>query len=311
MYFSTANPGMKYSGVMGESKMRILNRIDEKYLPKTVICYPPDNLGSILKKMLYKNIEFPVIVKPDKGERGQGVEKVENEFELDRYRMQLGESFLVQEFITYPLELGVLYYRYPDEPTGHISSLTKKEFLKITGDGQSSFGCLVNKKIRAASRMGYLEDKFKIRWNSIVPQGEEVLLEPIGNHSRGTIFLDASECVNERLMKVFDRIVKGIDGYYYGRFDIKVQSLEDLYEGKTIKILELNGVSSEPAHVYDPHYKLVEAWRDVAWHMHAIYSISKINYKRGVPRDSLGAFLSDLRIHFKRKKEREKALSIE
>ena len=32
---------------------------------------------------------------------------------------------------------------------------------------------------------------------------------------------------------------------------MKVNSIEDLYEGRNIKIMELNGVSSDPGHIYD------------------------------------------------------------
>ena len=123
-------------------------------------------------------------------------------------------------------------------------------------------------------------------------------LEPIGNHCRGTTFYNANKLINDQLIDVFNRIAKQIEGYYYGRFDLKVPNLQDLYAGRNIKIMELNGVSSEVAHVYDPDYKLIRAYRDIAKHMDYIYQISKENYKKGIPHDSLWSFLKDLKIHF-------------
>ena len=120
-----------------------------------------------------------------------------------------------------------------------------------------------------------------------------------GNHCRGTTFYNANKLINGQLNEVINKIALQIEGYFYGRFDLKVPNLQDLYAGKNIKILELNGVSSEVAHIYDPDYKLIPAYRDIARHMKYIAKIARKNHELGVPYDSLSQFLKDLRHHLK------------
>jgi len=59
-------------------------------------------------------------------------------------------------------------------------------------------------------------------------------------------------------------------------------------------------VSSEIAHIYDPDYKLIKAYKDVFDHMKYIYDIAKINHKNGVVYDKLWTFLIELRKHIRR-----------
>lgn len=79
-----------------------------------------------------------------------------------------------------------------------------------------------------------------------------------------------------------DEILKDFEGFNYGRFDLKVKTIEDLYEGKNIKVLELNGVNADPAHIFDPNYKLLKAYKDVAWHWKRLSDIAQYNYKLGL-----------------------------
>lgn len=51
-----------------------------------------------------------------------------------------------------------------------------------------------------------------------------------------------------------DDISKSFDGFYFGRFDIKVPDETHFKEGNNLKVLELNGITSEATHIYDPRY---------------------------------------------------------
>jgi hypothetical protein len=232
------------------------------------------------------------------------VEKIDNFSALQQYRLRFREQIIIQEYISHPVELGILYYRYPKEDRGRISSVVMKKFLTITGDGKATFEDLVAGQSRALPRMKYLNQKYQASWKEVVPRGKSILLEPIGNHSRGTTFIGANGLINSQLTSVIDKIARGIDGFYYGRFDVKVTSIEDLYHANNLKILELNGVSSEPAHIYDPSYSLFRAYRDVIRHMNIIYRIAKINYRMGCKRSSAWIFFGALIAHFKRVKAR-------
>jgi hypothetical protein len=297
MYFSTTNPGMKYGGVMGESKFKVLQSIPKDFIPKSILLKAPVSMNIVLDKLRAEGFYFPVILKPDVGERGRGVEVIYNDKELAAYLIGKTEDVIVQEYITGGLEFGVLYHRLPREANGEVTSMVRKGFLTVTGDGKATFRQLIEAEFRARSRLDYLFNKFENELERVFSDGEIVNLEPIGNHCRGTTFFNANEFINDTLNEVFNKISLQIEGFFYGRFDLKVPSLHDLYAGKNIKIFELNGVSSEVAHVYDPDYKLIQAYRDIARHMKYIYLIARKNHELGVPYDPLLKFLKDLRNH--------------
>jgi hypothetical protein len=78
-----------------------------------------------------------------------------------------------------------------------------------------------------------------------------------------------------------------------------LKALKNLYEGNGIKVLELNGVSSEPAHIYDPDMNLIQAYKDVAQHMKIIYEISQANHKKGISYSRSWPFIKDLYCHIR------------
>lgn len=299
MYFSTTNPGMKYSGVMGESKYKVLMSIPNVYIPKTSLIKPPFNADALISSLEKQHIFFPFVLKPDVGERGRDVEIICDREELEKYIHGKNHELIAQELATGELELGVLYHRLPGEAQGEVTSMVRKGFLTVTGDGQSTLRQLIEAEIRARGRLDYLVKKFENEIERVLSEDEKVNLEPIGNHCRGTTFFNANEFINDNLNEVFNKISLEIEGFYYGRFDLKVPSLHDLYTGRNIKIFELNGVSSEVAHVYDPNYKLMRAYRDIARHMKYIYLIARKNHEQGAKYDSLWRFLSDLKRHLK------------
>ncbi len=300
MYFSTANLGMKYGGVIGDSKSKVLSSIPSEYLPKTIFITRSTSFSNILKVIENGNIEYPFIIKPDVGERGKDVEMIRSENELKTYLVHKIHDLNIQEYIDYDLEFGILYHRFPNENKGQITSIVQKGFLSITGDGKRNMRELIANEIRANARLDYLNNKFKNELEDILIDGEKKYLELIGNHCRGTTFYNGHHLINEKLNLVFDDIALKIDGFNYGRFDIKVPSLDDLYNGKNIKIIELNGVSSEVAHIYDPKYKLLSAYRDIAANMKIISLIAKKNHGLGNEYDPLGRFLNDLITHLKK-----------
>ncbi|MCZ4696307.1 ATP-grasp domain-containing protein [Ancylomarina euxinus] len=281
-YFTAANPEMAFGGAYGTDKTKLLNLLSSKYHTKDFFVTKEKSKEDIIKLMAEREIEFPIVAKPNVGERGRGVEKIDNEKELENYLNIIKEDLIIQEFVSHPIELGVFYHRFPNSIQDGISSVVMKEFLSITGNGRDSFGKLLSKKFRAKSRLKYFRKRYPNKWNIIIPEGITFKVEPIGNHSRGTKFLDGTHLINTKLVEVFREISKPLNGFYYGRFDIKVNSIRDLYEGKNIKILEINGTNSEPAHIYDPDYSLLKAYREVIKHMNLVYKISQANMALGI-----------------------------
>ena len=281
-YFTTANPAMAFGGAYGTDKTKLLNLLSSEYHTKDFFAAKEQSKYEIIKLMFENKIDFPIVAKPNVGERGRGVEKIDNENDLENYLKIITEDLIIQEFIAHPIELGVFYHRFPDSTQDGISSVVIKEFLSVTGNGRDSFGKLLSKTFRAKSRLKYFRKRYPNKWNIVIPEGMTLKVEPIGNHSRGTKFLDGTHLINEELVEVFRQIAQPLDGFFYGRFDIKVNSIRDLYEGENIKILEINGTNSEPAHIYDPDYSLLNAYREVIKHMNLVYKISRANMALGI-----------------------------
>lgn len=281
-YFTAANPSIPLGGLFGESKKDILGKINPAHLPEWFFSQQDEPVYMVLDKMKNSGIGFPVIAKPDVGERGNRVEKIENEQQLEKYASSSENDFLVQEYVDYKEELGVLYYRMPGGGRSGILSVARKKFLSVTGNGKKSMKELVNENLMGRMREKYLSGKFKDQWNEIITAGKEIQLEPIGNHCRGTVFINSNHLISPLLVKVFDSIAQGIDGFYYGRFDLRCKSIDDLLQGKNFKILELNGVSSDPAHIYDSSMPLWKAYRDIYRCIKTVYLISVENHRRGI-----------------------------
>ncbi len=298
-YFTAVNPGFYLGGLFGESKHDILELIPKAFLPLTCYFEASVSTNNVVTKCQSLGIYFPFIIKPDVGERGNGVEKINDIQELEAYLESNQVSFLIQEYLTHSLEFGVFYYKMPDGSNSGVTSITGKEFLKVTGDGIATLEQLVRRSLRASYQYNRLSIKFKNRWNVVVALGEEILLETIGNHSRGTMFLDFKQLNTIEVSKIFDVITQDINGFYYGRFDLKATSYESLSTGIGLKIMELNGVSSEPAHVYDPRYNVFKAYKDVFYHMKLANLIAKQNYKLGSERVPFFYLLKQLIEYFK------------
>jgi len=290
-YFTAANPGMELGGFYGESKGEILALIDPQFLPKAFLVKTKTDFHELIKQLSIFSINYPFIAKPDVGERGKQVALILSAEELDEYNNESNSAYLIQEFIDYEIELGVLFSRMPNEEAGEVTSITGKEFLSVTGDGILTIHELMNQDLRARFQLKRFFLELGEEMNSVLAKGETKLLEPIGNHCRGTKFLDFNDLINKELNVIFNQISKPIDGFFYGRYDLKVSSIEDLYLGKNIRILELNGVSSEPGHIYDPKNSMRKAYKDLASHWKRLAEISKENMKNGIKPVSFGVLV--------------------
>lgn len=282
-FFSAVNPVIETGGVMGESKINIYNRLPKYTIPNTILIKNENkDIDYILDNISEAGIVFPLIAKPDVGERGFLVEKLSNKQELENYLNKITVDFLIQDFIDYPIEVSVLYYRYPEAKHGKITSVCIKKTLSVVGDGTSSVEVLMQAYPRARFQLDRFKNDYPDLLKTVPSRKEEIELEPIGNHCRGTTFLNGNHHIDNTLERVFDEIALQMDGIHYGRFDMKCQSIEQLKLGKAFSILEFNGIASEPAHIYDPSYSTWQAYKDIFAHWKIIYQLGKEQRKRGV-----------------------------
>lgn len=276
-FYKYANPSIKNGGLYGDSKMAIYALLPKGIYPKTVFISKNSKQG-IIDEITSNQLQFPLIVKPDIGCRGVGVQKVYNPEELLAYANISEQDFLIQEIIEFPNEIGLFYYRLPTEKIGKISGITLKKFLTVIGNGTDSMEKILKKKPRFEMQIPKLKKHFDL--NEILNIGEQHCLVPFGNHNRGTEFLDGKEFITEKLEQTFNSFLKNVDGFYYGRLDIRFNSFEELEEGKNFAIIELNGAKSEPTHIYDPKHSFWYGQREIFRHQKIFIRIVSINIQK-------------------------------
>jgi hypothetical protein len=210
--------------------------------------------------------------------KGMSVKKIENQIDLIDYAVNSKVDFLVQEFIPFENEVGIFYYRYPNEAKGHISGIVRKEFLTVKGNGKSTIEELLNEDKRYVLQIPVLQKTYGEILNTILNDGEKFLMVPYGNHVRGAKFIDDSHLIDEELLNTIDGICKKVNGFYFGRMDVRFNTWEELKQGKNFSIIELNGAGSEPTHIYDPKHSVFFAWNEIIRHNKILWRISRINH---------------------------------
>ncbi|MEP6846927.1 MAG: hypothetical protein ABI861_13025, partial [Panacibacter sp.] len=98
-----------------ESKKEIYDIIPPEYYPKTILVKANTCHEKILFDANEAGLSFPLIGKPDIGMRGLSVKKLENNKDIIDYAQSSKVDFLLQEFIPFEQEVGIFYYRYPNE----------------------------------------------------------------------------------------------------------------------------------------------------------------------------------------------------
>jgi hypothetical protein len=255
--------------------------VPEKYRPGTILVQKGTPISDVLRAMAENHISFPIILKPDIGFRGLCVRKIENAVSLKTKLNSIGAAYIIQEFISDPVELGVFYYRYPNEKNGHIPSVTIKEFLKVVGNGRDTLASLVSKNQRAVLVKEKMQKRFKKQWGKVLEMGQILELECIGNHNRGTKFINGNHLADSALLCVFDRLNHEMQGFYFGRFDIRASSIEAI-KNNNYKILEVNGVGGEPTHIYDPGSTFFGMLKDLCFVWRVAARIASINFSFGI-----------------------------
>jgi hypothetical protein len=268
--------------MLGESKLEVLHMVPTQYKPTAILIKVPVDSNTSLEQKADSSLNYPLIFKPDLGERGWMVRKIKSDEESRAYLAQIKADFIVQEFLDMPLEFGVFYIRKPSEEKGKIISINSKEMLTVVGNGRQTLKELVLKNDRAKLQLTRLSKIFYKDWNNVLPDGEILELNSIGNHCLGTKFLNGNSLITSQMNASFDSLSKQIPGFYFGRFDLRCSTIEDLEKGK-VKIMELNGCGSEPAHIYQPGSSLWDAYQVLYRHWKIMYEISIENHKRGTP----------------------------
>lgn len=293
--FTAANPAIPAGGFVGESKHQILDNVKgaAAWLPYSTLLkcgVPTERVAEAEEFMRQHGLQFPVVLKPDAGQRGSGVSIVRSSRKLCEYVTHAAFPVILQEYVPGE-EYGVFYYRYPGDERGRILSVTEKRMPILFGDGQRTLEELILADNRAVCMADFYLRKNAERVQEIPAAGERIQLVEIGTHCRGAIFLDGGDTITPALEAVIDRIAKTVDGFFFGRFDIRVPSRQDFMAGRNLKIVELNGVTSEATHIYDPKVSLFDAYCVLFQQWRIAFEIGSLNRVRGIQPASVGDLL--------------------
>jgi hypothetical protein len=226
------------------------------------------------------------VLKPDTGERGDGVQIVRSGQQLERSLSAMTQSMILQRYAA-GLEFGIFYARMPGSQRGVILSITEKQMPSLVGDGARTVEQLVLDDKRAVClARTYLK---RLDGNRVPAPGERVPLAELGSHCKGAIFLDGAKHHTAALDAAADTAARSFRGFYFGRFDVRTPSEEALRRGE-FTVIELNGVAGEPAHIYDPAVSLRQAYSALLGHWRLAYEVGACNRSLGRRPMALGEF---------------------
>jgi hypothetical protein len=281
---SAANPGIPEGGFVGESKAAILAQLPQRWTLRSTVIGDGGTearLDDLRQLIEYGEYEFPLVLKPDAGQRGIGVRVVHSLGDAREYFAIQPGAVVVQRFHPGPFEAGIFYFRRPGEGRGRIFSVTSKRFPVLTGDGRSTLEKLIWMHPRFRLQASIFLRRHAGEKDRVLAEGERFQLAIAGNHAQGTMFVDGAHLVTPELERRIDEIARQVPGFYIGRFDVRYADVEAFRRGEDLAIVELNGVTSEATHIYDPQLTLWNAWRVLCRQWTLVFEIGAANRERG------------------------------
>lgn len=309
---SASNPSIETGGFMGESKGAVMSMVSEEqksWIAEFVTVQrngvPGEaDLEKALDLLDKKNLNFPVVAKPDIGWNGYGVRLIEDRCHLLQYisAFPRNENIILQRPVPYDGEAGIFYVRIPGEAKGKIKSITLRYFPFVTGDGKSTLRELIQNDSRTKYRAGYYlggrSEHVGFADNDLdqIPQtGELIRLSFIGSLRVGGLYRDATSMITPELTERFDEIARSMPEFYFGRFDIRFESVEKLVKGEGFNIIEINGAGAEAIQAWDPNVPLMKLYREFFRSYKMLFRIGNINRAKGHKPMTIRAFIHAIR----------------
>lgn len=290
---TAANPSIYSGGLIRESKSQILSLVPEPHRQwlARYTRFPAREAGGSLEQAVSDalnfiqkaGISFPLVAKPDAGQRGAGVQRLRDTDELREYLRDFpsDKDLMFQELIDLPREVGLLYYRFPGSAEGTIFSVTYKEFPEVIGDGKRPLRELILADPRARLIHHVYFRRHALVLDRILPAGERFPLVFAGNHAQGAVFKDGKHLLTPALLARFDEIARAMPDFYFGRFDVRFDRIDALQRGEGFRIVEINGAGAESTHIWDASTTLPAAYRALFEQFRILFEIGAANRRRG------------------------------
>lgn len=271
------NPSINENGgLMDAQKSKIMSLFPDEYTVPELQWNPSMDVNHIVEEV-QNQLGYPCYVKPENLYRGIGVQKINHPQELMSYFTRCKSKVIIQAAIDLPEEYAVFVIRLPNQSV-KILSITYKEFLTVTGNGIQTIQGLLQNNFRYLLAKKHIDPIWESNWQQVPSQGKSILIQPIGNHNKGTCFKDVSQSINAKMEELFNQIVPPA-GLHYGRFDVKAQNLQSLENGKGLKIIEFNGSIAEPVSYLDPSYSFLKGQQLILRHLKAQKQLGRILLK--------------------------------
>ncbi|HKJ42307.1 MAG TPA: VTT domain-containing protein [Sunxiuqinia sp.] len=295
---TVSNPLIETGGYWGESKSDLMDKVGEKQRKwfADFVTFHRNGEGAkadlqvAISLMENQGLKFPVVVKPDVGWQGYGVQLVEEPDHLLTYieSYPAEQKMMLQRPVPHDGEAGIFYVRMPNEKHGRVLSVTLRYFPYVIGDGKSTLEDLIKNsprsKLKAEYFLGDRPDHMgpEKQYLEMVPvEGELVRLAFIGSIRIGGLYRDASYLITPEMTKRFDEIAQAIPEFYFGRFDVRFESTELLQKGEGFSIIEINGAGSEPIHAWDPEVSTLKLYKELFQTQSLLFKVGALNRERG------------------------------
>ncbi len=288
MAVTAANPCLRASGIVGETKEDALAPLQanaREYVAEFTMlraAWPVAQRLEALRDFMAAGPGYPVVLKPDIGQRGRGVAVIRSEAQAADYLASAQDDVVAQRHVA-GTEYGVFVYRDPKTARVEILSIVNKCFPTVTGDGSRTLGELILDDPRARLIAEGLFRRMAERLDQIPAAGELVQLVEIGAHSRGSLFLDGNRLKSEPLRLTMTAMLDAVPGYHFGRIDLRCPDEAHFVAGRGLKVLEMNGVTAESAHIYHPDTPLLVGWKAMIDQWRLAIEIGEANAAQGAP----------------------------
>ena len=298
-----ANPLANEGGIMGSSKSRVFAAMTSEArgsvapyvaIPGRGAPAAASTFFQSLSEMKKAGLDFPLVAKPDRGARGQGVRIVHHEWELRDYVVAFpaGQTFLLQQLVDHEHEAGIMYARHPAERAGRITYLACKHAPAVRGDGSTTLRGLIERHPRVRHHRRHALARHEQELDRVPARGELIELVFTRSHCAGATCRDARSLVTPDLTRRVDAIARSVPCFHIGRLDVRFASEAHLQRGE-FTIIEMNGGASEPLHAWDSRNGVLQAWHAYFEQIDLLYQLGAANRAAGYRSVGARALLRD------------------
>ena len=255
------------NNLMGRATLKAIGNkaITKYFLSEAGICYPKgisfnlDNINEI--KDYAKTLKFPIVLKPNWGQRGEKVyPNIRDVNELEKRLMKMTNMY-ENEIIMEEYFKGEDYRIFVT--IKGFYAVVKRVPANVSGDGAKTIKELVTEKNKNRGKgipavkkikcnketLDLLKEQGK-NLEHIPKKGEFVKLSRVANIATGGDSIDCTDTAHPSVKKLAFKILKSIPDLSYAGVDILSKDITKKQKARSYVILEINNEAGIDIHVY-------------------------------------------------------------